>query len=53
VRADGASREALDGAMTTLLGKVRSAPADHLADVMHAPGAHAAYEGNVAAPGTV
>jgi HEAT repeat protein len=39
VGADGPSREALDGTMTTLLGKVRGAPADHLAEVLHAHGA--------------
>jgi len=37
--ADGASRPALDDAMTHLLAKVRGTPADHLAEVLHAHGA--------------
>jgi len=37
--ADDASREALDEAMTALLGKVRGAPADQLADVLNTHGA--------------
>lgn len=35
VGADGASRRAVDEAMTQLLGKVRGAPADRLAEVLH------------------
>lgn len=37
--AAGPSHEAVDDAMTQLLGKVRGAPADQLADVLHAHGA--------------